>query len=779
MTDESGQTLPVHDRHAARPRARPAGLLRRFTANMHTDTATTAGADADRRLRAGARRAGGVGAADAPVARRAQQLGLRVDRLERLRVAFSIAPRPGATGLRAMLPPALGARAARADTQRRQPGRSRRDGEGRRVRRLRRQRRPLRRPYPYPVDTDGDGVGAAGGLQQRQRRDLSPARRRPCDGLDNDCNGTIDDGNPGGGAACALGRRRVRARPACGVQRRGHDHGVQRHARHAVRRDLRRARQRLRRRSRRGQPRRRRRLHRPASATARGRAYGVQPAARISLRPDRRGAGAEICDGLDNDCDGAIDDGNPGGGGGVQHRPARASARPARRQCQRRRARRASRNIVPSRRDLRRHRQRLRRHDRRAASRRRHAPARTGVGDCARAAGEGLLATDAARPATRPRARPRRGLRRPRQRLRRRDRQRQPRRRRRLRDGPAGRLRRRHHARARAAPLACYQTSRPPPRPATASTTTATARPTRATGGGACTTGLPGVCAAGTRAVRAGDAALHRQRGGPGGLRRPRQRLRRHGRQRQPGGGAPAAPARPGRVRRRDAPLPGGGPRLRRRRGAATELCATGDDEDCDGDTDETPCVYCLPANSVDRRPPRRRRRRRSCRRPRRGTASRPRRLRAAAGPGLRARHGAGDPAAHGRYGHHLVCRDPAGRLLPRVGLAPELQVHRPDPRHRRRQDGEVLDQRGRHGEVPRSRSAGATSRRSPQARPARSSRSGRAASWTTPTRAPSRRRGRAPAANEPQRHRPPSIAMTCWTSSVLARSSICARTFG
>ena len=37
MTDESGQTYPSHDRHPARPRARPEGYYGVFTVNMHTD----------------------------------------------------------------------------------------------------------------------------------------------------------------------------------------------------------------------------------------------------------------------------------------------------------------------------------------------------------------------------------------------------------------------------------------------------------------------------------------------------------------------------------------------------------------------------------------------------------------------------------------------------------------------------------------------------------------------------------------------------------------------
>ena len=44
MTDESGQTLPVHDQHAARPRARARGLLRRLhREHAHGPRATRAG----------------------------------------------------------------------------------------------------------------------------------------------------------------------------------------------------------------------------------------------------------------------------------------------------------------------------------------------------------------------------------------------------------------------------------------------------------------------------------------------------------------------------------------------------------------------------------------------------------------------------------------------------------------------------------------------------------------------------------------------------------------
>lgn len=76
-----------------------------------------------------------------------------------------------------------------------------------------------------------------------------------CNGLDDDCDAATDEGNPGGGAACATG--------LVGVCAQGHQQCVS------------------------------------------GALSCVQDTA----------AGAETCDGLDNDCDTGVDEGNPGGGG--------------------------------------------------------------------------------------------------------------------------------------------------------------------------------------------------------------------------------------------------------------------------------------------------------------------------------------------------------------------------------------------------------------------------------------------------------------------------------
>ncbi|MCA9542093.1 MAG: hypothetical protein KC620_24520, partial [Myxococcales bacterium] len=107
-------------------------------------------------------------------------------------------------------------------------------------------------------DTGGRGV-CARGMTVCTRGELAcDALASPgaeiCNGLDDDCDGVVDDGNPGGGAACDTGRPGVCANGTT--------------------------------------------LCRDAALTC---------------RPDVP-ASAEICNGLDDDCDQMVDEDNPGGG---------------------------------------------------------------------------------------------------------------------------------------------------------------------------------------------------------------------------------------------------------------------------------------------------------------------------------------------------------------------------------------------------------------------------------------------------------------------------------
>jgi len=107
------------------------------------------------------------------------------------------------------------------------------------------------------VTVDGDGDFSDACLDCDDGEPAAyPGGTEVCDGLDNDCDGSTDEGNPGGGAGCDTGLPGVCA---------------------------------------------------PGTETCLSGSLQCQ---------QNQQAAAEVCDGLDNDCDGSTDEGNPGGGAG-------------------------------------------------------------------------------------------------------------------------------------------------------------------------------------------------------------------------------------------------------------------------------------------------------------------------------------------------------------------------------------------------------------------------------------------------------------------------------
>ena len=105
------------------------------------------------------------------------------------------------------------------------------------------------------MDVDGDGYTVAQGDCNDSNPSVHPGAPELCNGLDDNCDGIIDNGDPGGGPACSTGLLGI-----CNAGTRHCQSGV---------------------------------------------LQCVQ-----NLQPS-----AETCNGLDDDCDGVVDEGDPGGGG--------------------------------------------------------------------------------------------------------------------------------------------------------------------------------------------------------------------------------------------------------------------------------------------------------------------------------------------------------------------------------------------------------------------------------------------------------------------------------
>src|SRR5262249_34418013 len=205
MTDESGQTYPLTIDTLLDRALGPEGYYGVFTANMHSDSAESEGADAivNSALTRGVPVVSGRQMLAWLDGRNGASFGAIAWSLDTLR--FAVAGASGVNGLRAMLP---------THSARGVLGSITRDGSpvaftSETIKGIEYAVFPATAGqyaarYPVAGDTDGDGWAPPADCNNANAA-VYPGASEPCDGLDNDCNGTIDDGFPDVGTACSVG----------------------------------------------------------------------------------------------------------------------------------------------------------------------------------------------------------------------------------------------------------------------------------------------------------------------------------------------------------------------------------------------------------------------------------------------------------------------------------------------------------------------------------------------------------------------------------------------
>ncbi len=205
MTDESGQTFPFTIDTLLDRALGPEGYYGVFTANMHTDSEASDGSDA---IVASAQARG------VPIVSGRQMLEWLDGRngaafgsiswsVDTLR--FTVGVAAGVNGLQAMLP----THSARGVLGTITLGGSPVAFTPRTIKGIEYAFFPAAAGqyvarYPVPGDTDGDGWAPPADCNDHNAA-MFPGAPELCDGLDNDCNGTADDPFPDVGAACTVG----------------------------------------------------------------------------------------------------------------------------------------------------------------------------------------------------------------------------------------------------------------------------------------------------------------------------------------------------------------------------------------------------------------------------------------------------------------------------------------------------------------------------------------------------------------------------------------------